>query len=275
MRSILTHPWMRPAVAAALIIAAYAAGWMGSDVTKDALMVAAAVVAGTKIVISAVRALSNRVIGIDLLVSIATIGAVMIGEYWEAAAVTTLFAIGNALGAGTLNRTRRALSDLVDTAPEQAVVLRDGEPVTVGADEVESGGQVLVRTGARVPVDGKILEGWGALNEASITGESIPAEKTVADKVFAGTVSTAGMITVRADGIGGDTTLARIIRRVEEAQDAKAPWRSPSPWRSWPASAAAPATACCSKAASTWRPPRRWTLWRWTRPAPSPSASPA
>ncbi|WP_422116010.1 heavy metal translocating P-type ATPase [Brachybacterium sp. UNK5269] len=191
-------------------------------IVSDLFMVAGALVAGLPIVRQAVRALAARVIAIDLLVSIAAIGALIIGEYWEAAAVTFLFAIGHALEARTLDRTRSALAELVAVAPDVAVVLRDGQQVEIPAAEVQPGETVLVKNGAKVPVDGIVVGGNGALDEASITGESLPVEKADGDQVFAGTVSGGGFLQVRATGIGADTTLARIIQRVEEAQDAKA-----------------------------------------------------
>ncbi len=188
----------------------------------DVFMVAAAVVAGYGIVIKAVRALVAKVIGIDLLVSVAAIGAVIIGNFWEAAAVTFLFAIGHALEAATLNKTRSALAELVAVAPDSAVVVRDGEQQEIPAGQVRMGEIVLVKNGSKVPVDGQVVSGTGAIDEASITGESIPVEKSKGDQVFAGTVSRGGFLQVLAIGIGADTTLARIIHRVEEAQDAKA-----------------------------------------------------
>ncbi|PBB09136.1 cadmium-translocating P-type ATPase [Kocuria sp. WRN011] len=188
----------------------------------DAFMVAAAVVAGYRIAVKAVRALIAKVIGIDLLVSVAAIGAVIIGNFWEAAAVTFLFAIGHALEAATLNKTRSALAELVAVAPDSAVVVRDGEQQEIPAGQVRMGEIVLVKNGSKVPVDGQVVSGTGALDEASITGESIPVEKSKGDQVFAGTVSRGGFLQVLATGIGADTTLARIIHRVEEAQDAKA-----------------------------------------------------
>lgn len=188
----------------------------------NAFMFAAAVVAGYGIVVKAVRALLVRFISIDLLVSIAAIGAILIGNFWEAAAVTFLFAIGHALEAGTMNKTRAALAELVAVAPDTAVVLRDGEQVEIAAQHVRMGEIVLVKNGSKVPVDGQVVSGSGAIDEASITGESIPAEKTKSDHVFAGTISRGGFLQVMATGIGADTTLARIIHRVEEAQDARA-----------------------------------------------------
>ncbi|MDO5627084.1 MAG: cation-translocating P-type ATPase [Mobilicoccus sp.] len=188
----------------------------------DAVMLAGAVVAGYRIVRAAVRALATGTIGIDLLVSVAAIGAIVIGNFWEAAAVTFLFAVGHALEAATLNKTRSALAELVAVAPATAVVLRDGDQHEIPAGQVRLGEVVLVKNGAKVPVDGRVVAGSGAIDEASITGESIPVEKSHGDQVFAGTVSRGGVLQVTATGVGADTTLARIIHRVEEAQDAKA-----------------------------------------------------
>ena len=188
----------------------------------NALMLAAAIVAGYGIVVKAVRAVLVKFISIDLLVSIAAIGATVIGNFWEAAAVTFLFAVGHALESGTMNRTRSALAALVAVAPDTAVVLRDGDQIEVPAHQVRMGEIVLVKNGAKVPVDGQVVAGAGANDEASITGESIPVEKSRSDHVFAGTIARSGLLQVLATGIGADTTLARIIHRVEEAQDAKA-----------------------------------------------------
>jgi len=243
----VTGKWFVPALSGALIVASFlleraiggtanptlAPQWWfdagvhathtaGAFLLSDLLMLAAAVVAGHGIVVKALRALSARVVGIDLLVSIAAIGAILIGNFWEAAAVTFLFSVGHALEAATLNKTRSALAELVAVAPDTAVVMRDGEQQEVPAHQVRMGEIMLVKNGAKVPVDGQVVSGTGAIDEASITGESIPVEKSKSDQVFAGTVSRGGFLQVLATGIGADTTLARIIHRVEEAQDAKA-----------------------------------------------------
>jgi Cd2+/Zn2+-exporting ATPase len=220
---LIHRRWAVPAIAGALIIAALAAGRASADGRLgDGLMVAAAVFAGAGIVIKAIRALRARVIGIDLLVSVAAIGAVVIGEYWEAAAVTFLFAIGHALEDATLNKTRSALAELIAVAPELAIVVRDGRQVEVAATDVVPGETVVVKNGARVPVDGVVMAGSAAVDESSITGESMPVEKVPGDRVFAATISRGGLLQVRATQVGADTTLARIIHRVEEAQDARA-----------------------------------------------------
>ncbi|MCK9516923.1 MAG: cation-translocating P-type ATPase [Ottowia sp.] len=215
--------WTIPGLAGLLILASFtAARGLDAAMAAQALMVAAAVVAGLPILRNAIRALTVRNISIDLLVSIAAIGALIIGEYWEAAAVTFLFAIGHALESATLNKTRAALAELIAVAPDTAVVMRDGEQVEISASSVAMGEVVLVKNGAKVPVDGQVIAGTGALDEATITGESIPVEKSKGDHVFAGTISRGGFLQVLATGIGADTTLARIIHRVEDAQDAKA-----------------------------------------------------
>lgn len=215
-----------PALAGALIAASFLLTWtVGPRLTlriDHLAMILAAVVAGGPIVIKAYRAARARIVSIDLLVSVAAIGALIIGERWEAAAVTFLFALGHALEGATLDKTRSALAELIKVAPEVAVVLRDGQQVEVSAGQVGVGETVLVKNGSRVPVDGEVIGGSGSIDEATITGESVPAEKMVGSHVFAGTVAASGFLQVRATSVGADTTLARIIHRVEEAQEAKA-----------------------------------------------------
>ncbi|WP_277454295.1 cation-translocating P-type ATPase [Janibacter sp. DB-40] len=223
LRTRLQARWTIPIVSGLAILASFALDRLaGTALGGDVLMIAAAVVAGAPVVIKAYHAATAKVIGIDLLVSVAAIGAILVGNYWEAAAVTFLFAVGHALESATLNRTRSALAELVAVAPEVAVVIRGGQQVEVPAADVAKGETVLVKNGSKVPVDGRVVGGTGALDEASITGESIPVEKVEGDEVYAGTISTGGLLQVEATGVGADTTLARIIHRVEEAQDAKA-----------------------------------------------------
>jgi len=202
------------------LAARYAAGQPG---TADGLLAAAAVVAGADIVVRALANLRNRAFSIELLVSIAFIGALAIGEFWEAAAVTFLFIFGAYLEARTLSKTREVLGQLLDLASTTAVVMRDGQQVEVLASEVAQDEILLIKPGAKVPVDGLVLDGFSAVDESAITGESIPEEKGSGDAVYAGTLNQNGTLKVRATGVGADTTLARIIARVEEAQDEKAP----------------------------------------------------
>jgi len=216
--------WMVVGVSALLISIAGLAGWLWPATPWYTVgILSATMVAGFGIARRAVLDLRHRIVGIELLVTIAVLGAIPIGVVWEAAAVTFLFQLGAALEALTMSRTRKALSALLDLAPTVAVVLRDGSQVEVDPSEVETGESVLVRPGARVPVDGDILDGAASIDESTITGESMPVGKTIGARVFAGTVVAGGTVIVEATGVGADTTLARIIHRVEEAQEAKAP----------------------------------------------------
>jgi len=211
------------AIGALLIAVALLIGRSGNETVWAALMLGAAAVTGTRIAVQALRDLRHRRIGIELLVTIAVLGATVIGEYWEAAAVTFLFTFGATLEAITLSRTRGALTGLLALAPETAIVLRNGEQVEVGPGEIAPGERVLVKPGGRIGVDGVVEDGIATVDESGITGESMPRMAGIEDTVFAGTVLTDGSLTVRATGIGHDTTLGRIIRRVEEAQEMKAP----------------------------------------------------
>ncbi len=190
---------------------------------RDILMIVAALVAGSDIAGRAWNALRARHVSIELLVTIATVGALILGEYWEAAAVTFLFMLGAYLEARTMSRTRQALRELLELAPTSAIVVRNGQQVEVMPQEVEPGETVLAKPGMKIPVDGEVIDGRAAVDESTITGESMPVEKAVQDKVYAGTISQNGLLWIRATRIGADTTLARIMRRVEEAQEEKAP----------------------------------------------------
>jgi Cd2+/Zn2+-exporting ATPase len=207
-----------------LILVGLAADYLaGPSTLYSSSMVAAAVLAGSDIALRAWSALRHRHISIELLVTIATVGALLIGEVWEAAAVTFLFMLGAYLEARTLNRTRQTLQQLFDLAPTTAIVQRAGQQVEAPAHEVQPGETVLIKPGAKIPVDGEVIDGRAAVDESPITGESMPVEKAKGATVYAGTVNQNGLLQVRVTGAGADTTLARIIHRVEEAQEEKAP----------------------------------------------------
>ncbi len=228
LMDIYRHPadrrkWLT--IASGVFITAALVAWYGFGLAAPwaSLMTIAAVLAGYDIALRAWASLRLRHLSIELLVIVAAIGALFINNHWESAAVTFLFMLGAWLETRTMSRTRGALKALIDAAPATATVLRNGETVQVPAHEVQLGETVLVRAGERLPVDGEVIEGTAAVNEASITGEPIPAEKSPGSKVFAGTLAENGLLHLRATGVGADTTLARIITRVEEAQEAKAP----------------------------------------------------
>lgn len=211
-------------VSGSLIVAGLAL-WYLADLESAgrALLVLASVTAGAQIAVAAVRSLASRQVSIELLVTIAAVGAIFIGEVWEAAAVTFLFTLGAWLEARTLQATRRALAELMELTPDLALVIRDGTVTEVSPWQVRQDETVIVRPGMRLAVDGEVTDGSSTVSEAAITGEPLPAVKGPGSMVFAGTVNQDGLLQVRATGVGAGTALARIVRRVEEAQEAKAP----------------------------------------------------
>ncbi len=174
------------------------------------------------IAIQAYQALKVKVVSIDVLVTIAVAGAFFIKNFEESAIVTFLFLFGAFLEQRTLNKTRSAIKELTEMAPESALKkMENGEFSEVDVGEVDVGDILLVKTGAKIPVDGTVLSGEGHINEASITGESVPVSKRKDSGVFAGTILENGTLQIIADRVGEDTTFGRIIELVEEAQDSK------------------------------------------------------
>ena len=188
----------------------------------DILLVAATAVAGLPIVWHAIVSLRYKIIGIDLLVATAMIGATIIGEYWEAAVVAILFTFGHYLEARALTKTRQALKSLIDEAPTTAWIEQGSEAIELHPDEVKVDDIAIVKTGQKIPVDGVVIEGSVFVNQASVTGESAPVQKIVGDEVFAGSVIESGYLRVAAKKVGQATLFANIIELVEEAQDKKA-----------------------------------------------------
>ena len=160
---------------------------------------------------------------IDLLMLLAAIGAALLGEWAEGAFLLFLFSLAHALEHYALGRARNAIKALSELAPSTAYVLRDGATVEVPIENVAIGETVVVRPAERIPVDGKVKSGYSAVNQAPITGESVPVEKTTDDDVFAGTINGTGALQVTVSKVAGDRTLDRVIRMVEEAQTQKAP----------------------------------------------------
>lgn len=195
---------------------------IGQQLITSIVMILAAIIAGTPILRNAISAARYWIIGIDALVSIAVIGAMFIGEYWEAAAVTFLFMLGDYLESRTIEKTRSSIKALLDLAPDTARVIRDGVEVVISPDEVLKGDKVVVKPGEKISVDGTVIEGSAYVNQAAITGESIPVNRNIDDGVFSGTIIESGYLVIEATKVGDDTTFARILQMVEEAQDKKA-----------------------------------------------------
>ena len=198
-------------------------------IVADVCFIAAFVLSGVPILLRAIQALRFKTVSIELLVSIAAIGACVIGEFNESAIVTFLFQFGSFLEQKTMKKTRSAIRALTEMAPTTAWrIIENGaedafETEEIDADEVEIGDILLVKAGGKIASDGVVVKGDGYAAEASITGEPIAKHKTVGDTVYAGTILDSGTIQMRATKVGEDTTFAKIIALVEEAQDAKSP----------------------------------------------------
>ena len=189
-----------------------------------AAYLAAVVLGGRFVVVKAWYAARNLRPDMHLLMTVAVLGAAAIGDWFEAATVTFLFALSLALESWSVGRARRAIAALLDLAPPVARLLRtDGTEVIVPVAEVRPGQRFVVPAGERIPLDGRVVAGSSAVNQAPITGESVPIEKERDAEVFAGTINGDGALTIEATKTVEDTTLARIIRMVEDAHARRAP----------------------------------------------------
>jgi Cd2+/Zn2+-exporting ATPase len=222
-RRILRQKNMITVTSGALITVGFLSLWAWSNVLVfEWALIIASILGVAPIAIQAYQALRVRVVSIDVLVTIAVLGAFLIRNFEESAIVTFLFLFGAFLEQRTLNKTRSAIKELTEMAPESALKqMEDGQFVEMDVEEVDVGDILLVKTGAKVPVDGRVLVGEASINEASITGESIPVAKGEGSPVFAGTILDNGTVQIVADRVGEDTTFGRIIELVEEAQDSK------------------------------------------------------
>lgn len=171
---------------------------------------------------SAAYSIKALVPDMNLLMTIAVLGAILIGEWEEAATVVFLFSLGNALQSYTMSRTRNSIKSLMSLAPEEACITRGGRESRVNVSSVNVGDIMIIRPGERIAMDGRVIKGVSSVNESSITGESIPVEKTAGSNVFAGTINDRGSLEVKVTKRAGDSTLSRIMRLVERAQASKA-----------------------------------------------------
>ena len=191
--------------------------------TGEVLYFAAALVGSVYIWWSAVQGIRERDFTADIPVSIATAAAIAIGQYSAAAVVAVLLLVGGMLEEFVAARAGRALEALEKLLPERVTVRRAGRDEVVPLGEVQIGDLLLVRSGERIAVDGTVVSGAASVNQATITGEGVAVEKGIGDEVFAGTLSEVGVLEVRVQKVGEETTLGQIRRMVEEAQEKKAP----------------------------------------------------
>ncbi|BAO92307.1 heavy metal-(Cd/Co/Hg/Pb/Zn)-translocating P-type ATPase (plasmid) [Caballeronia cordobensis] len=218
-------PWWPLAVAVVAAVGSEAASWAGAPVwAVAALALAAVACSGLGTYKKGWIAVRNRNLNINALMSIAVTGALLLGQWPEAAMVMVLFTIAELIEAKSLDRARNAIQGLMRLAPEKATVKQaDGAWIEVEASTIAPGAIVRVKPGERIGLDGEIVSGRSTVNQAPITGESLPVDKAEGDAVFAGTINEAGSFEYRVTAAANNTTLARIIHAVEEAQGAKAP----------------------------------------------------
>jgi Cd2+/Zn2+-exporting ATPase len=206
--------------------AALALGWYAAAVDSPAfvpLFLLATVAGAVYPVRRALTAIRSRTVDINVLMVVAVAGAAAIGEWFEAASVVFLFSVAQWLEARTLERARQAIRALLDLSPQEALVKREGHEHRVALDDIRVGEEIVIRPGDKVPLDGQIAEGHSDLNEAPITGESLPVDKSPGDEVYAGTINGHGALGVRVTRLRRDTRLARITHLVETAQAQRAP----------------------------------------------------
>src|SRR4051794_24068246 len=187
------------------------------------LALVAAVVGGGRVVYLALAALFEGTIGADIALAIACVAAALLGEYFVAAEVVFIALFGECLELFTFERARRNIQGLFDLRPRTARVLRDGLEIEVEAASLAVGDRIVVRPGERIAADGTVVEGRSAVDQAALTGESMPVDKGEGDPVFTGTVNRFGRLVVRADKVGSETTLGRVVRLLADAQKNRSP----------------------------------------------------
>lgn len=214
-----------PVLVGVLTLAAWllGRGEIGPVFVHTGLALLAILLGGWQRLLAGLQDAMARRITVNVFVTVAILVTVAAGHFLPAAVIILIMAVVGALESYTLDKTRRCIRDLLDLTPPTASVRRGGSEVVVSVSELRVGDIVVVRPGERIPVDGVVAVGAAAVNQAPITGESLPVEKSAGDRVFSGTLNESGRLEVRTAQIGADTTLARIVHLVEAAQDAKAP----------------------------------------------------
>lgn len=205
-----------------------AIGFLGSftglpELAVTLLYAATIMIGGYKPARSAYYAVKSKSLDMNVLMVSAAIGAALIGEWFEGATVVWLFALGNALQNSSIERTRESIRSLINLAPSEATVKVGSQLMVKPVEEIAVGDAIVVKPGEKIPLDGEVASGTSSVNQAPITGESMPVDKEKGDAVYAGTINESGSLEIQVTKLVEDTTIAKIIHLVEEAQEQKAP----------------------------------------------------
>ncbi|WP_068672959.1 heavy metal translocating P-type ATPase [Oceanobacillus sp. Castelsardo] len=208
-----------------LIIFGYISQFVNGEenIITSLLFAAAIVIGGYSLFKVGFQNLLHFEFDMKTLMTVAIIGAAIIGEWAEGAIVVILFAISEALERFSMDRARQSIRSLMDIAPKEALVRRNGQEMMIHVDDIAVGDIMIVKPGQKLAMDGVVVNGYSAVNQAAITGESVPVEKTTDDEVFAGTLNEEGILEVKVTKLVEDTTISKIIHLVEEAQGERAP----------------------------------------------------
>ncbi len=214
-----------PGIVAVLVVVSWilAHGEIGPGFANAALAIGATVFGGFQRFITGFKDISKGKITVNVFVTVALIATLAVGEFRPAAIIVLIMAIAGALESYTLDKTRKSIQNLLDLNPKMATIRRQGQEVVVPVADLQVGDVVLVKPGARIPVDGVVTAGASSVNQAPITGESMPVEKEIGSIVFSGTLNEFGRLEIRTQKTGENTTLARIVHLVQEAQSTRAP----------------------------------------------------
>ncbi|MBI3354302.1 MAG: cadmium-translocating P-type ATPase [Nitrospirae bacterium] len=213
---------IRMAVVGILILIGWS-GILSPLIRYDIASIIAALIGGYPLVKKAFIDLKTKTITADVFMALGVVAAAIIGEFLSSAVIAFFMLIAEYLDKLTMDKARRALYELIKLSPKSARIVKDGREIEIAIEEIKKGDVVIVRPGERIPVDGRIVEGSSFVNQATITGESMPVEKGSGDEVYSATINDAGLLKIKAIHAGADTTLAKIIHLVEEAESAKAP----------------------------------------------------
>jgi len=214
---------VRVGVASLFLVLGWLLGGLPSEVPSIAAFALAIIVGGSLVWRRAVTSLTARTLDMNVLMTLAVSGAAALGEWGEGATVIVLFALGGMLESRSVERTRRSIGELMSLAPVRARLRQGAAEIEVPPAEVPVGSTIVVRPGERAPLDGIVVEGASAFDEAPITGESLPVDKDAGDTVYAGTLNTSGLVAVVTTAPATETTIARIVHLVETAQASRAP----------------------------------------------------